>query len=255
MRCTLLVLVLIAIAVVGISAAESSPVRSTARLSVQDRPVAQEPHTVWLRNGSVLRGRVVRFENGEFTLILSGTQSRAILKASDVERIDFGGAETPVEAPRAQEGAPSARPAQELATSAPTPAGAVALPRYTERTVKVPANQEWIDTGIDVVEGQKLRLAVSGRIRVSATQEVGPEGIEREDPDRLMPHHPSGAVIAVIGDDNDEFLFIGPAAEIVAHRRGRLFLTVNEGTLRDNSGEFLVRIQVGEPPRVGAKRQ
>lgn len=223
--------------------------------AMQDRSAAQEPHTVRLRNGSVLRGRVIRFENGEFTVILAGTQSRAILHVADVESIDFGGAEARAESPRASEATPSARPAQEPApvTSAPTPA--VALPRYVEHTVKVPANQEWTDTGIDLVKGQKLRLAVSGRIRVSATQEVGPEGVEREDPNRLMPHHPSGGVIAVIGDDNDEFIFIGPAAEIVAHRSGRLFLMVNEGTLEDNSGEFLVRIQVGEPPRVGAKGQ
>jgi len=238
---------------IGIAIGMAGLLHLTFGAAVPDRSAAQEPHTVRLRNGSVLRGRVIRFENGEFTVILAGTQSRAILHVADVESIDFGSAEAHAESPRAPEATPSARPAQELTAVAPAPVPAAALPQYTEYTVKVPANQEWTDTGIDLVKGQKVRLAVSGRVRISATQEVGPEGIEQADPDKLMPHHPSGGVIAVIGDDNDEFLFIGPAAEIVAHRSGRLFLMVNDGSPKDNSGEFLVRIQVGEPPRVGAK--
>jgi len=189
-------------------------------------------------------------------MILAGTQSRAIIHVADVESIDFGGPDVRVETSRPSEAAPSARSAQQ--PTAPTPPPAVALPQYVEYTVKVPAsqaNQEWTDTGIEVVKGQKLRFAVSGRIRVSATQEVGPEGVEREDPDRLMPDRPSGGVIAVIGDDNDDFFFIGQAVEIVAPRGGRLFLMVNEGSPGDNSGEFLVRVQVEEPSRIGAKGQ
>jgi len=222
---------------------------------------AQEPHIVRLRNGSVLRGRIIRFENGEFTMILSGTQSRAILRAADVESIDFGEVEsTRADRPSAPPSAtarpetPSERTTSGPVTPAPASAGAVALPRYTEHTVTVPAKSEWVDTGITLVKGQKLRLAVSGRIRISPTREVGPEGVELTDPDKLMRDRPSGGVIAVIGDDNDDFIFIGPAAELVAHRSGQLYLMVNDGKLEDNSGEFVVRIQVSEPPSGATKK-
>jgi hypothetical protein len=213
---------------------------------------SEELHTVRLRNGSILRGRLVRFENGEFTMILAGTQSRAIIHVADVERIDFGEA-APVhaEAPRAPEATAETRSAPEPAAS--LPAEAVALPQYREYTVRVPANAEWTDTGITLVRGQKLRLAVSGRVRISPTREVGPEGIELSDPGKLMPDRPSGGLIAVIGDDNDDFIFIGPAAELVAHRSGQLYLMVNDGELKDNSGEFTVRIQVSEPPQAAKK--
>jgi len=250
MRPMSLVLVGIVIGAAGIVRTKSPSARLAPGASLQERSEAREPHTVRLRNGSVLRGRVVRFENGEFTVLLEGTQSRAIIHVADVESIDFGGDEARRESPRAPEAPPSARPAPEP-TTAPTPA--VELPYYVERTVVVPADREWTDTGIDLVKGQKFRVAVSGRVRISPTQEVGPEGIEQPDSEKLMRHHPSGAVIAVIGDDNDEFIFIGPAAEIVAHRSGRLFLMVNDGSPEDNSGEFRVRIQLQEPPRGGAK--
>jgi hypothetical protein len=51
-------------------------------------------------------------------------------------------------------------------------------------------------------------------------------------------------LIAVIGDDNDEFLWIGNEREFVASRDGALFLGVNEGNLNDNSGNFDVRIEI-----------
>lgn len=220
---------------------------------------AQELHTIRLRNGSVLRGRVVRFENGEFTVILSGTRSRAILHVADVESIDFGGEGTSPMASetrtpeRGTEVRPQEQPASQPVTT-PAPAReAAALPQYTEYTVRVPAATVWTDTGIDLVKGQKVRLAATGRIFISRTQEVGPEGIELRDPNKLMPDRPSGGLIAVIGEDNDDFIFIGPAAELVAHRSGRFFLMVNDSTLEDNRGEFTVRIQVSEPPRPEAK--
>jgi len=39
-----------------------------------------------------------------------------------------------------------------------------------------------------------------------------------------------------IGDDNDDFIFVGRSRDFVAQRDGVLFLGVNEGNLSDNSG-------------------
>ncbi|MBK6314711.1 MAG: hypothetical protein IPF53_10470 [Blastocatellia bacterium] len=64
-----------------------------------------------------------------------------------------------------------------------------------------------------------------------------------------MPSRPTGALIAVIGDDNDDFIFVGAQAEFVSQRDGFLFLSVNEGVLRDNTGSFSARVVVeaGQP--------
>ena len=51
------------------------------------------------------------------------------------------------------------------------------------------------------------------------------------------------ALIAVIGDDNDDFILIGRSKDFVAQRDGVLFLGVNEGNLSDNSGNFDIVIE------------
>ena len=59
-----------------------------------------------------------------------------------------------------------------------------------------------------------------------------------------MPAVPTGALIAVIGDDNNDFIYIGAEREFTAQRDGALFLGVNEGDLSDNSGSFTVKIEI-----------
>ena len=71
-----------------------------------------------------------------------------------------------------------------------------------------------------------------------------PDGLPNiPDRDKLMRSQPTGALIAVIGDDNDDFIFIGRNKDFVAQRDGVLFLGVNEGNLSDNSGNFDVVIE------------
>ena len=63
------------------------------------------------------------------------------------------------------------------------------------------------------------------------------------DSDKLMRNQPTGGLIAVIGDDNDDFIFVGRSRDFVAQRDGVLFLGVNEGNLSDNSGLFEIVIE------------
>lgn len=53
-----------------------------------------------------------------------------------------------------------------------------------------------------------------------------------------MRSQSTGGLIAVIGDDNDDFIFIGASRDFVAQRDGVLFLGVNEGNLSDNTGYY-----------------
>ena len=55
----------------------------------------------------------------------------------------------------------------------------------------------------------------------------------------------------MIGDDNNDFIFIGGSNEFVAKRDGALFLGVNEGYLDDNSGSFDVIIEIDPVPASG----
>jgi hypothetical protein len=63
------------------------------------------------------------------------------------------------------------------------------------------------------------------------------------DNEKLMRSYPTGALIAVIGDDNDDFIFVGGRREFIAQRDGVLFLGVNEGNLSDNTGAYDVIIE------------
>jgi hypothetical protein len=64
------------------------------------------------------------------------------------------------------------------------------------------------------------------------------------DDQKLLKAVATGALIAVIGDDNNDFIYVGAEREFTASRDGTLFLGVNEGNLSDNSGSFDVKIQI-----------
>jgi hypothetical protein len=55
---------------------------------------------------------------------------------------------------------------------------------------------------------------------------------------------PTGALIAVIGDDNNDFIYVGMERTFTAERDGALFLGVNDGDLKDNAGAFDVVIEI-----------
>jgi hypothetical protein len=92
--------------------------------------------------------------------------------------------------------------------------------------------------------GQRLRITATGRVSLGAGQMSTPTGLPRlADRDKLMRNEPTGGLIAVIGDDNDDFIFLGASREFTAQRDGRLFLGVNEGNLGDNSGTYEVTVE------------
>jgi hypothetical protein len=147
---------------------------------------------------------------------------------------------------------PSA-PAPIEATSTP-PSSTPARPSH-RKTISVSASAAsngWIGSGV-VEKGQRLRFSASGRVSLGRGISSQPAGLpEVSDPLKLMPDQPTGALIAVIGNDNDDFILIGINAEIVAKRDGLLFLGVNESNLEDNSGKYEVVIEsdslIGDAP-------
>jgi hypothetical protein len=114
-------------------------------------------------------------------------------------------------------------------------------------TVDVVGKRDWTSTGLIVKRGDRIRISASGSVTLdpASGRATGPEGIsDLTDPKKLMPDQPTGALIGVIGADNDDFIFIGRASEFTAARDGLLFLSVNEGNLSDNTGTYKAVIEV-----------
>ena len=136
--------------------------------------------------------------------------------------------------------------------SRPAPAGgSSALIPVRVRVRADAASNGWTDSGLMVRRGQRLRITAAGRVSLGQGRFSTPTGLPRVvDTEKLMRDKPTGALIAVVGDDNDEFIFVGSAYEFYATRDGRLFLGVNEGKLDDNTGTYDALVEI-EPAASG----
>ncbi len=97
----------------------------------------------------------------------------------------------------------------------------------------------WTNTGLVVRKGQRIRVTAMGQVSLGNGRFSTPAGVTSiTDRDKLMQDEATGALIAVIGDDNNDFVFIGRTRDFVAQRDGVMFLGVNEGNLSDNTGAY-----------------
>jgi len=222
--------------------------------------------TVKLRDGSVLKGKVVSYGQGKFTIVvyIGGRPSQHIISVEEIESVEFDGADTTSGA--AVTGRPNANPpvgdvphdnvtvpadrtvgdTREPVSAAPpaneNDTGVIAT--IAEKTVSVAAAADWTSTEIRVQRGQRIVITAVGDVDLGDSKRTGPEGLDIADKDKLMQDRPTGALIAVIGDDNNEFTFVGQSTEFTAKHNGILFLSINEGNLRDNNGAFVARVKV-----------
>ena len=113
------------------------------------------------------------------------------------------------------------------------------------RTVVVPSNVQWTNTGFNVSRGQYLRFEPSGEIRLSMNgDDMGrPAGAMsgRKAPNATIPTIPVGALIARIGN-GDPFPIGDVTTAFDMPDSGRLFLGVNDDHVQDNSGNYVVRV-------------
>jgi hypothetical protein len=113
------------------------------------------------------------------------------------------------------------------------------------RSVVVPSNVQWTNTGFNVSRGQRLRFEPSGEIRLSTNgEDIGrPAGAMtgRLAPNATIPTIPVGALIGRIG--NGQPFPIGDARTVFdMPDSGRLFLGVNDDHVNDNSGNYVVLV-------------
>ena len=223
--------------------------------------------TIRLKDGSVIKGDVVGFRDQQFTIMVGsgarGRRSRITVYMEDVESIEFdsaagagmGTSDTGPATQPTNTQPTNTQPSYIPPTATPTSGGAPP-PTFFQINVKVRgdnASNGWTNSGLVVRRGQRLRINASGRVSIGGGRFVTPDGLPNiPDRDKLMRNQPTGGLIAVIGDDNDDFIFVGSSRDFVAQRDGVLFLGVNEGNLADNSGTFDVVIEAeaaGNPPR------
>jgi hypothetical protein len=103
----------------------------------------------------------------------------------------------------------------------------------------------WTNSGWVVKKGQRIRVTGIGTVSLGRGQTSTPSGLpDLDDDQKLLKSVPTGALIAVIGDDNNDFLYIGESREFTAGRDGALYLGVNEGNLTDNKGAYDVMVVI-----------
>lgn len=188
-------------------------------------PVALGADTLYLRNGQRLEGELVGVRNGqiEFEERRSFGGSRIVrFDRDEVDRIDFDHRRYTNNSNN-NSNSPGVRPSG-----------------MREKQVVVSANQQWIDSGVDVRAGQTIYFEAQGRVRWGRDRQDGPAGERNSpsNPNRPMGNRNAAALIGKIGND---MFFVGDQTGPIRMRSaGRLFLGVNDDVLTDNSGNFRV---------------
>lgn len=229
--------------------------------------------TIRLKDGSVIKGKIVNFKNGQFTIVIGdGARQRQMnYYADEIEAIEF-------ETTSIASNPSSTKPVSNIPVSSTGNNTVVNTDKTTDKnnenqTAKTPTNPPfkndtpntsrpkpiqitakvladntsngWTNTGWVVKKGQKIRISGTGRVSLGNGRYSTPSGVSSlPDTEKLIKDKPTGGLIAVIGDDNNEFVFIGASNEFTATRDGALFLGVNEGILDDNSGSFDVTVEI-----------
>ena len=125
-------------------------------------------------------------------------------------------------------------------------AGAGQQTEGLEQSVTVDPRERWTDTGLDIQREDGLTFEVSGQVQLSEdpADVAVPAGSTAG---RLAPEAPlrgqlAGALIGRLG--TGPAFGIGDQASLRAPQTGRLYLSVNDDHLADNTGAFRVRIRL-----------
>ena len=246
--------------------------------------------TIRLKDGSIIKGTIVNFVDGRFTVSIGeGARRRELsLAVDEIASIEFE-PHSPANSTSARMNQPAGdtkilpvstkqSPKVEVTDNTKTASQNQPQPRVdppvstpTKPVVKTvpstrPANtgsnasapialsvkvladntaNGWTNSGFVVKKGQRIRITGSGSVSLGKGHSTTASGLpDLDDPGKLLKSVPTGALLAVIGDDNNDFIYIGESREFTAGRDGALYLGVNEANLNDNSGSFDVKIEI-----------
>jgi|ERR1043166_4178290 hypothetical protein len=194
--------------------------------------------TIYLRSGTTLRGNVLGFINGRFAIQLTSNATFPVTTNNNRTGTGTGTSATRVAT------------AGEVIFLRPRDIERVELDgrslddaRYQTRNVDVSLESNWIDSGVDLRRGERVRIDATGTIYAGRTR-ISPAGLTTTDPSAPLPRGAEGELIGVIGNDYDSpIIEIGASRDFTADRAGRLFLTVNRSAYNDARGVFRAQIR------------
>ena len=179
--------------------------------------------TLYLRDGSRVQGELVAVRNGtiEFEERRGSGSGRTLrFDRDEVVRIEFE----------------NRRSGNDFSNGG-RPSG------MREKQTIVSGDVPWNDSGIEVRAGQTIYFEAQGQVRCGRDRRDGPAGERNSpsNPNRPMGNRNAAALIGKIGNNSNDYFFIGDETGPVRMRSsGRLYLGVNDDVLTDNSGNFRV---------------
>lgn len=198
--------------------------------------------TLYLKNGSVLKGTFIGFETNQFIFELTNG-NRLKFRPTEVERLVMErDVATSTGAPVPGRPSPPTRdPNPSGGTGGTTGGGArwEASPAFDVRL-----EDQWIRSSVQVTRGQRIRAEATGTVTLEGRTQTGPDGLNgRRDPDSPLPNENDGALVAAIGQDSPPIL-IGRSKEFVADHDGLLYFTVNHWETSNARGQFRVTVSI-----------
>ena len=197
--------------------------------------------TIYLRGGSTLRGNVLGFINGRFAIQLTTNATVPVSPGNNRNQGNTQGNTT---------GDTRTVSAGEVIFLRPRDIDRIEIDgrslddaRYQTRTVDVALEANWIDSGVDLKRGERVRVDATGTI-YAGRMRITPAGLSTTDPNAPLPRAAEGELIGVIGNDyNAPIIELGASREFVADRAGRLYLTANRSSYNDARGVFRAQIR------------
>jgi hypothetical protein len=191
--------------------------------------------TLFLKNGSVLKGTFIGYENGQFIFEMDDGK-RLLFRPAEVIRLEVN---------RDLAGDSSRAPVREAPPSQSKSDPGNGKPELFQ-PIEVRLEGQWIRSQAVVSRGNRIRVGASGTIFLEGRNPTGPDGLkDNRDPNAPMPAENDGALLASIGQDqNSPPIFVGRSREFIADRDGALFFTVNHWETRNARGSFRVNVAV-----------
>jgi len=212
-------------------------------------------HVLLTKDGNMTKGQLVRIDGSRidetkdqaFVVFRteSGEERRVAMR--DVGRLYLGNY------PGAAPSTPTTQPGTVTGT---TPATG------SERVLTLPANTQWLDTGITVRQGDRFGISATGEITLSGdpNDKAGPSGAlsgRRPTASAPLPQTPAGALIGRIGNGRPFGIGAGPTT-IAMPGTGRLYLGINDDQVADNAGQYEIHLRgesVSSSPVGGTRRR
>lgn len=196
--------------------------------------------TLYLRDGNAVQGRFIGFEDGQFIFETSGGQ-QAQYPSRRVSRLVLDRAAS------SDAGDTRLRRAERRdRDDQPQRDASRAVQWVAAAPVEVRLEDKWIQSGVQVRKGQRVRIEASGSVTLDGRYVVSPDGRQNaRATDVPLAGQNDGALIAVIGQDEDAPLFlVGRQREFAADRNGMLYFTLNHWETRNTGGAFRVVVSV-----------